>query len=168
MARRKETITIETPGRDLGKVFIVTEMPATVGERWASQALFLIRKQLGEVVEDSADPEQGMSDLAATGATLGGMQQVALLKALQDPSLDGWWDCVRYQHNPKHEPQPIYQDARCQIEEISTITQLRIAVLGLHTAFFSAADASTSELPSQETGKPISSVIATSRVRSAR
>ena len=138
MARRTVTVVIEDEGRDKGKTFILTEMPATAGERWATQAMALIA-QGGMSISDAAHVS-GMEGLSTVQ-----MAGIAQLKALQDPSLDAWWECVRYQHAPNQPPMAIIQGEGSQIEEISTITFLRMQVLELHTAFFSPASGSTSE-----------------------
>jgi hypothetical protein len=141
MSRRTQTITIaeEPDNRDSGKVFILTEMPATAGERWAMQLMYLLT-QTG-VPLDSGVLNAGMSGLATAISSAG----VALLRALQDPSLDAWRDCVRYQHQPNHPLQPINWDsAACQIEEIKTVGALRMAVVELHTGFFSPEPPSSS------------------------
>lgn len=119
-------------GRDHGKVFVVTEMPAIPGERWATQALALIIAA-GQSMPSGAQ-EAGMAGLAAAP-----LASLPVVKALQDPSLDAWWDCVKYQHNPKHPLQEIFQGEACQIEEIATVSLLRVKVLEMHTGFFSDA-----------------------------
>ena len=35
MARKTQTYTIDSGGRDKGKTFLITEMPATKAEDWA-------------------------------------------------------------------------------------------------------------------------------------
>lgn len=154
MARRIETLTIQTPaqpavpetfatdgtkvlgrpaipqGRDHGKVFILTEMPATAAERWATHATALLAKANATDVPESG----GMATLAALPKN-----GLPALQALQDPSLDAWWDCVAYQHAPNQMPQKIIHGDGCQIEEIGTITKLRMKVLELHLGFFSPA-----------------------------
>jgi hypothetical protein len=161
MSRHTRTITIEDEGRDQAKVFILTEMPATAAEKWATQAIYLLT-QAGVPVSDEARAAGGMQALAAT--PLNGIGQ---LRALQDPSLDAWWDCVKYLHKPNHPPQPIHQGAMCQIEEIKTIAFLRMEVLRLHTDFFSRENASTSESPSPAQIHTGSSPTRISRPRSA-
>ena len=137
MARKVETLTITEEGRDKGKVFIITEMPATAGERWATQALLLLSKAGLELPAGAA--ESGMSGLAS--APLAGLPS---LRALQDPTLDAWWDCVKYQHNPKQLPQNILRDqVTCQIEEIATVNMLRMKILELHIGFFTNVSPST-------------------------
>lgn len=155
MARHTRTITIEDEGRDKGKVFILTEMPATAAEKWATQVGYLL-SQAG-ISEGAKAQESGMAGLASIP-----LESVASLKALQDPSLDAWWECVRYQHRADQMPQPILQGEACQIEEIATVQRLRIAVLELHVGFFSAESASTSV--SSSTRRPtVPSVTRTSR-----
>jgi hypothetical protein len=82
-----------------------------------------------------------MAGLAASGVD---PMDVAIMKALQDPSLDELWDCVQYIHNPEHPPQPIYPGENCQIEEIRTRRALRMEVLKLHVGFFSGAESPNS------------------------
>jgi len=164
--RHTKTITIEEEGRDKGKTFILTEMPATLGEKWAMQLMHLITHNAEAVAVNpqALNGGGGMGALAVMLAEAQGVgnsndamtpEQVALglamARALTDPSLDAWWDCVRYQHAPNHPPQPINQGAACQIEEIKTIAFLRFEVLNLHTDFFSREKASTMASPSPGT-----------------
>lgn len=161
MARRVEKITIDAPatpevaaqivdgkvvaptqparpeGRDHGKVFILTEMPATKAEPWATRALELLADAGTEVPAGT----EGMAGLASVMSK--GLAELKSLRALQDPSLDAWWDCVQYQHDPRQKPMFIIHDDGCQIEDISTITFLRAKVLELHIGFFSAGRPST-------------------------
>jgi hypothetical protein len=145
VARKTESLTI--PGarsdksgeRDNGKTFVLTEMPSIQGERWATQALSLISKA-GQKLPRGAE-DAGMAGLAAIP-----MNALPVLQALQDPSLDSWWECVKYQHDPKHPLllQPIYPNEACQIEEIGTVNLLRMKVLEMHIGFFSQGSPSTS------------------------
>lgn len=156
MARRSTTVTIEgtrsdEPGsRDNGKTFIVTEMSALEGEHWSSRLLKLVMEsgvQLPEGVEEK-DGAAGVAQL--TQSDLIGFAPFVTL--LQDPELDAaTWTCIKYQHAPNHPPQVIAKGDACQIEEISTITRLRIEVLKMHTGFFSPGKASTSAQPSSAT-----------------
>lgn len=142
MARRTETITIEDEGRDKGKTFIVTEMPAIAGERWAAQLLKLVIAA-GATLPDGAE-QAGMEGLAAI-TNMG----LPLLTAMLDPALDVWWSFVAYQHAPNLPVQPINQGDTCQIEEMATVTRLRVEFLKLHTGFFSPEKASTTGSPSR-------------------
>lgn len=142
--RRIQRLAISADGRDKGKTFVLTEMPAIPGERWATQALYLMMTA-GIQVPDSAQGA-GMAGLAQLDFAGGNnpLTAIAMQRALQDESLDAWWDCVTYEHDPKQMPQRIIQGAGCQIEEIATVAELRMAVLNLHTHFFSPEKASTS------------------------
>jgi hypothetical protein len=161
MSRRKITVIIQDEGRDKGKTFILTEMPATLGERWATQALALLVKAgvpVGE--EQRGDGMAGLAGVPSSG--LGAAQ------ALQDPSLDAWWDCVQYQHAPNQPPMAIDRGEACPIEEIATITELRTKVLGLHTGFFSTESGSTLASDSPATIPTGSRPTRISRPRSVR
>lgn len=48
MARKEKEITIEE-GRDAGKTFKITEMPAVQADRWISRALSLLGKSNSEI-----------------------------------------------------------------------------------------------------------------------
>ncbi len=138
--RKKVTVSITAEGRDKGKTFIVTEMSADAGERWATQGLYLLAQAGAEVPAGAADA--GMAGLAATGVDF---LSIAQARALQDKSLDSMWDCIEYQHAPGHPPQKILPGEASQIEEISTRTRLREEVLRLHLSFFTVASGQNSE-----------------------
>ncbi len=140
MARRRQTIKITDEGRDKGKTFIITEMPADVGERWATQAMFLLAR--AGVTLPEGVKEAGMAGLAATGVDF---LDIAQMRALQDPSLDEQWDYIEYQHAPQHPPQKILSGNDSQIEEIRTRGQLRQEVLRLHLNFSPAENLQKSE-----------------------
>lgn len=121
-------------GRDHGKVFVLTEMPATEAEPWATKAALLLAKAAGTELPDDA---QGVAALASLDTKqLPSLVKLKVAQALQDPSLDAWWNCVQYQHDPQQMPQKIIHGDGCQIEDISTISFLRAKVLELHTSFF--------------------------------
>lgn len=156
--RRKKERVIETPGRDKGKIFILTEMDAIRGDRWATQASRLIADALvaGAAAEAAAS---GMAGLAVVAQPVLGnsasmtpsqvQEALRISQALQDPSLDEWWGCVQFQPaNRALAPQFIIQGDGCQIEEISTITLLRRDVLDLHLGFFTTESTSTTKMPS--------------------
>ena len=104
----RETITID--GRDKGKTFVITEMPAIKGKKW-------------------------VMDLYAQAK---GLDNAALLSLLDEPKFSAWRDCVQYSHDPKHPDQPIpWEEETCQVLEISTIVFLQSKVLELQTSFFS-------------------------------
>jgi hypothetical protein len=141
MARKVEHVTIESEGRDKGKEFILTEMPALAAERWATQALSLLANAGLQLPEGASDA--GMAGLAAV--TIRGLPA---LKALQDPSIESWLDCVQYQHSPNMMPQKIFQGMACQIEEIATVNFLRMKVLEVHIGPFAEGSPSNTGSPS--------------------
>jgi hypothetical protein len=166
MARRDTTIVIgEDGGRDKGKTFILTEMPATAGEKWAMQLMYLMQQNGVDLSPQAAS--SGMAGLADALSAKKREQALAMGRALGDPSLAAWWDCVRYQHAPGHPLQKIEQGDACQIEEIKTIASLRMEVVKLHTDFFPDDSVSTTESrsPAIPTG---SSPTRISRPRSAQ
>lgn len=155
--RRKKERVIETPGRDKGKLFILTEMDAIRGDRWATQASRLIADAV--VAGAASEPPGGMAGLAVAAQPVLGqsaemtpaqvLEALRISQALQDPSLDEWWGCVQFQPaNRQLAPQTIIQGDGCQIEEIGTITQLRRDVLDLHLGFFTQESTSTTKTPS--------------------
>lgn len=141
MARRTVTVTISTKGRDAGKVFVLTEKPARESEDWAARAMFAMMNSGMEIPDDIV--EQGLAGVAAIG-----------LKALSNlpydlakPLLDSMMTCVQVQPSP-NVTRPLIED---DIEEVSTLIQLRKEVLALHVDFSIAASLSTSASAAQET-----------------
>jgi hypothetical protein len=133
--RKKETF-IPTDGRDKekGQHYIITEMPALKAERWALRALLALAHAGVEL---------------PAGAEGAGMQAIAHagLKALHSlsfedaqPLLDEMWSCVEVIPDPKR-PNIIRKLVMNEMEgddiqEISTIWQIRQRVFQLHTEFF--------------------------------
>lgn len=163
--RRTKTITVEDrelpnpddanapilqrAGRDKGKVFIITEMPATVADEWLTQFGYLLSRAVQEF---------------PTIAAGSGGEQLIQMRVLKDPSLRGWRDCVRYQHAPNLPVQVIHWDQdTCQIEEVATINLLLGEVFELHTGFFSDESPSTTGSPSPTSAPVGSSIMQTSR-----
>ena len=154
MARRSVTwIAPADFDRDAAKVFIITEMPADQGERWATLAMELIAKA-GQKIPEGAE-HAGMAGLASADPDLvildaDKMAALAVTRALQDPVLDALWECVQYRHDLKNPLQPIYDGVNSQIEEIRTRRALRMEVLKLHLNPSVAA-----ELPSSVNRTPL-------------
>ena len=138
MARRTEDVWIEEEGRDKGKLFTITEMPADRAEEWAIRAWLALSRAGVVVPEETAD--QGMWAVAAAG--LPALSRIAWEDA--KPLLDEMWQCVRFIPNPqtRHvgDRVPMSQD----VEEVATRMLLRIKVFNLHVGFSSAAAPSTS------------------------
>ena len=134
MARRTTTVTITAAGRDQGKTFVITEMPADQAERWATRALLALTNAGAEIPDDIED--KGMAGLAYVGFTaLNQLRYEAI-----EPLLSEMWECIRYKP-PKAglPPQEIIPGESSQIEEVATRVQLRKAVVELHMGFSVAA-----------------------------
>ena len=129
MARRTQRLVIDAAGRDKAKVFLLTEMPADQAEWWATRALLALTNAGAELPEGAQGA--GMAGIAAAG-----FAALAQLKAETiKPLLDEMFQCVQYEHNPKHPPQPIIAGEASQIEEVATRVKIREALFELHTGF---------------------------------
>lgn len=136
MARRIASFTASA-GRDAGKVFRITEMPADQAERWAVKA-FLAAAKGGITLPDSA-AESGFAGIAQAGfAMLSNMSP-----ELAFDLLDEMMACVQIQPNPA-KPEVVRGLVSDDIEEVITRLQLRKAVFDLHVDFSQAAATLTS------------------------
>jgi hypothetical protein len=131
---RKTENFVATEGRDKGKRFLITEMPALKAERWAIRALMALAHSGVEIPDDAKGA--GMAALAHAG-----------LKALHSlsfeevkPLLDEMWSCVQAMPNPQYpeivRPLVMNEAEGDDLEELSTIWTLRERVFRLHTDFF--------------------------------
>jgi hypothetical protein len=130
--RKTKMVQITDEGRDKGKSFLLTEMPAAKAEKWAMRVLLLVA-QSGADIPGGAN--SGMAGLAALGiqTILGGMHFEAF-----EPLLDQMMTCVQIIPDLK---QPDYfrplidDDVNADIEEITTRIKLRVEVFNLHVNF---------------------------------
>lgn len=143
--RKTQRLTITTEGRDKGKVFHLTEMPADQAEKWAMRALLGLQRNGIEI------PDDALAGSAASIAALGLKALFNLPWEELEPLLDEMFGCVQYVHNPKHPAQEIAPGVESQIEEVSTRLTLRLALFDLHLGFSAPAVAPTS---GQDTGAP--------------
>jgi len=134
MARKKVTVTIDTEGRDKGKSFVITEMSAWDAEEWAGRALFAMMNAGVDIPEGIAS--SGLAGVAAMG--ISALTKVSFEAA--KPLLNQMMECVKIQPSPSVTREVITDD----IEEVSTLLQLRKEVLNLHISFFTEGGASTS------------------------
>lgn len=139
MARRIATFTAST-GRDAGKVFRITEMPANQAERWAVKAFLAAAKGGITLPETAAD--SGFAGIAQMGFSMLANMPPELAFEL----LDEMMACVQYQPNPA-KPEVVRGLIADDIEEVMTRLQLRKAVFDLHVDFSQAAATSTSASP---------------------
>lgn len=145
MARKEIRYEIKTEGRDKGKIFHIQEMPATKAEKWALRCFFAIGASGVDISE--MDKRLGIVGLVRHGLT-------ALMKVPYDvaePLLDEMMTCVQLAPSPSN-PNLLRALFEGDIEEIKTFFELRKAIFGLHTDFFSDGVESTSESdPSKST-----------------
>ena len=125
--RKTLDITIDAEGRDKGKTFHLTEMPAWQAEKWATKALFLLARSGVDVPPDILSG--GMQTIAVMGL------QALLSVKFEDaePLLDEMLACIQIQEQAIM--RPLTKD---DIEEIATYGTLRWEVLKLHVGFSSA------------------------------
>jgi hypothetical protein len=137
MARREAFITIDAEGRDKGKVFKITEMPADAGERWAIRLLLALANSGVDLPANAFSA--GMAGLAAVG--LRALFKLRWIDA--EPLLDEMMLCVSVcpRQGDRTITTGLFPDS---IEEIATRVRLRKEVLLLHTGFSLPAASSTS------------------------
>lgn len=126
--RKTKIVTITDSGRDQGKAFLLTEMPASKAEKWAARAILALAKSGVEIPKNIE--KGGVAGIAVLG-----------LKALMtmnftdaEPLLDEMMQCVQAVPNPAmpNVIRPLIED---DIEEVSTRVSLRAEVFALHTNF---------------------------------
>lgn len=156
MARKTATVVIGDEGRDKGKVFILTELPASRAEKWAMRAILALQKSGAELPDDIS--QAGMAGVAVVG-----LQALGNLNFYDaETLLDEMFECISYQPDPKIPGvvRPLIED---DIEEVKTRIRLRAEVFQLHVNF-SIAGLGLKSTP--ETTEPDSKNIPTSPVRS--
>ena len=122
--RKTQTVTITAPGRDEGKTFLLTEMPASQAEQWAIRAVFAMGKSNVDIPMDAV--YAGWAVVATVGLK-------ALLGAPYDearPLLDEMMACI--QSVQESGTRPLIES---DIAEISTRMFLRDEVFRLHANF---------------------------------
>jgi hypothetical protein len=131
--RKVEKRTIADKGRDQGKTFVLTEMPATKGEKWATRVLLAVSKSGADIPMDALS--LGMAGVALVGL------QMFMRAAWEDaePLLDEMMTCIQIETSAGLVRSLIEED----IEEIATRLYLRSEVFELHTGFSVAASLST-------------------------
>lgn len=137
MARKTAKYTVEADGRDKGKVFVLNELPASQGERWAIRAVLAL-------INNGVDLPEGFDRMGMAAMAELGIRAISGLKwDIAEPLLDEMWQCVEIQPDPtKPLTRKLVEE---DIEEISTRITLRMEVFKLHTDFLQAVALSSSE-----------------------
>ena len=128
MARKTATVTIDEDGRDLGKVFLLREMPASQAEKWAARAFLAMARSGIDIPDDMAGA--GLAGIAAVGLkAIGGLGF-----AEAEPLMDEMFACIQIIPDPAR-PAVVRALVESDTEEISTRLRLRKEVFGLHVDF---------------------------------
>jgi hypothetical protein len=145
----RKTRDVQVPalwgGRDAGKWFRLTEMPAAQAEKWAIRAFLALSGSGAQVPLDLAD--RGMEAIFIIGLNIFFQGQVKF--EILEPLLDEMFSCIQIIRAPnvsdKSTGATIAHDIVSQddIMEIKTRAWLRSEVLNLHTGF-SVTDALSS------------------------
>lgn len=139
MSRQTRVFTADC-GRDAGKQFLLTELPADAAEWWA------IRVLRGLAAAGVELPQDWEKAALAQVAALGFVALAALPESLLKAVLDEMFTCIQYKApNPKIPPQALIDGEGSQIEEVQTRFQLRKAVFFLHWGFSPADVSPTSD-----------------------
>ena len=133
--RKFKDVLIEDEGRDQGKVFRVTEMPASQAEKWAARALLAMAKS-GVQIPDAA-AKAGLAGLASVGmAAFSGITW-----ELAEPLLDEMFRCVTKIEKAIPNGRPLVEE---DVEEVGTRFKLRGVWAEVQFGFSFAAKLSTS------------------------
>jgi hypothetical protein len=136
MARTTLNYTVEDEGRDSGKVFTLTELPASRAESWAMRAILAL-------MAGGVNLPDGFENLGMAGMAEIGIKSLSGLKwEVAEPLLDEMWQCVRIIPDPS-KPHVIRNLIEEDIEEVTTRIKIRAEVWKLHAGFLMAAAPST-------------------------
>jgi hypothetical protein len=136
VARKTATIVIDAEGRDQGKHFLLTEMPASVGERWALRAF-------KAMLQSGVELPEGIEFSGLVGLATIALKSLASIPYTEaEQLLAEMMECVQIIPDPARPMvfRPLIED---DIEEIRTRLKLRSEVIELHAGFSVAGALST-------------------------
>lgn len=129
--RKTLQMAIKDEGRDYGKVFLIREMPASQGEKWAIRAFLAMGK-------NGIEFPQELMDTGFAGIARVGLEMLCKLPFDEAEVLLGeMMQCVTIMPNPTN-PDVTRSLVEDDIEEIATRILLRIETFKLHAGFSSA------------------------------
>jgi hypothetical protein len=139
LMRKTENVTVpqDWGGRDAGKVFQVTEAPATQAEKWAWKSIIALKGTSAQIPESLAP--LGMVAVAIRGINSFIASDVPFERI--EPLLDELMTCVKIVRDPGARDRmtglPVATDlvSADDIEEVRTVAWLRSEVLRIHTNF---------------------------------
>ena len=136
--RETRTITIDKEGRDKGKTFVLTEMPASRLEKWAARVLVAaFSGEAPAAVMEASRVSNAGALASALNHVLAGLDWKTV-EPLYDELLAG----IVFVPNPSKPGATIQlrpDNVDNFVEEVSTLVHLRLSVLELNFAFFSPA-----------------------------
>lgn len=134
MPRKTEDFIVMTEGRDKGKRFRITEMPALKAEKWAYRALLALASSGVEIPDNMR--EAGLAGLAVAGFQA--LQRITFDQA--EPLLDEMLSCVEFYPDNNNlgsiRPLLVRETEGDDIEELATLMDIRRRIFALHTDFF--------------------------------
>lgn len=137
-------ITIET-GRDAGKVYRVTEMPASKLEKWAARALLALFA--GDVPADVVQMARGSNAAALVGNVMSGLGSLRWEDV--EPLYDELLTCVPRVPDPGR-PEVVVQlvpaNVDTHVQDVTTLWRLRAEALELCFGFFGIGGGLSSRL----------------------
>jgi flagellar motor component MotA len=152
MARNVCNYAVMDEGRDKGKIFVLTEMPASRAESWAMRALLAL--MAGGVEMPEGFERMGMAAMAEVG-----IKALAGLKwEVAEPLLEEMWTCIKIMPDAS-KPHLVRNLLEEDVEEITTRVKLRAEVWKLHTGFLKAvANSISGDSPATATKKVLQSM----------
>lgn len=134
MARKTAFHTVVSEGRDKGKMYLITEMPVAQIEAWAMRVLLALMASNIQIPD-------GFADLGTAALAELGLKSLTGLKwETAAPLLNEMLSCVQIVPDPRktHVARPLLE-SQDDIEEITTLLEIRMEVWKLHTGFLKAA-----------------------------
>jgi hypothetical protein len=144
--RKTAKYVVAEEGRDKGKTFIITEMPASKAEAWAVKAILAL-------MEGNVQIPEGFENMGMAGMAEIGIRALSGLKwEVAEPLLNEMWQCVQIMPDPARTN--IIRDLiEEDIEEVMTRIKIRLEIWNLHTDFLKAAVNSGSGVSTAATTK---------------
>lgn len=128
MARLTVNYTEQGDGRDFGKVFVLTEMPASRAESWAMKVILAL-------IDGGVELPAGFEKMGMAGMAEVGIRALSGLKwEVAEPLLDEMWSCVQIMPDSS-KPHIVRNLIEEDIEEIMTRIKIRAEIWKLHTGF---------------------------------
>lgn len=157
MSRATVNFKVTDEGRDQGKTFVITELPASQAEAWAMRAILAL-------MANGTDLPEGFERSGMAGMVEVGIKALSGLRwDVAEPLLAEMWQCVQIMPDPSkpHVVRTLIED---DIEEILTRVKLRAEVWKLHAGFLKAVAPSLSKgAPVAANKKPSPSIVTSRR-----